>query len=203
MQHTHTPHTEQPIGFGRHDCLPFPPLGCLDEAEIDGGYWVGKYFALQIGDALVLYDDGGMPTDLTPAEAIALDRLENAGSTHSQVNEFLAQMRHALSSEQRARDAMEQAPLTPRTIEQRTAWAWHIHLLKLQGDALAALLARIAETVKASFSGASDKIEASTAAPPPRAAARVGARAIASITLVPRILAQRPIDGPRHAGRAC
>jgi hypothetical protein len=198
MQTTH----EHPIGFGRHDCLPFPPLDCLDEAEIDGGYSVGKYFAIQIGDALVLYSDDGMPTGMSVAEAIAADKMEDAGCDATHVHQFLAEVRHANAESERASRDLADIPTTPEQLGMRAAYAWYINLLKRQGDALAALLASIAAAVKASFSGSADKIEASTAAPPPRAAARIGARSIASITLTPRILSQRPIAA-RAARAGC
>jgi len=112
MQTTH----EHPIGFGRHDCLPFPPLDCLDEAEIDGGYSVGKYFAIQIGDALVLYSDDGMPTGMSVAEAIAADKMEDAGCDATHVHQFLAEVRHANAESERASRDLADIPTSSRAI---------------------------------------------------------------------------------------
>ena len=173
-----------------HSELHAPPFDCLSDEEKDGGRWVGDYYITQICGEDVVYAEDGLPTYLSVAEAIAISRL---GDDALHAHEFLAKVRHANAGLDQARRELAKTPATPLHVAMRAAWAWRIIMLQSQGDALAALLARTAAVVKASFSGASDKIEASTTAPPPRASDLVGARPIASITITPRVLSQRPI----------
>ena len=184
---------DQTVGFGRHECLPYPQLSCLTDAEIDGGRWIGsKYFALQFGTDLVIYDEDGVPTDLTLDEAVALAELDVAGCGEEQVHKFMNQSRWARDSKALARRGIDQMPASPSSLEMCAAYAWYIKILSEQGDALAAKLLSLGKIVFQGFKSAAAVSNIVVAALPVRPAALIGGRALAALTLTQRLLAQRP-----------
>lgn len=174
-----------------------PPFDALSEVEQASARQIGDLFVVRVGDEEKVYTQDGFISNLSVAEAIAIEKMGEGKDGH----EFLAQVRYFDEEYRRAQRELDLIPVTPRTLEARASWAWHIKILLGQGDALAGLLRRLAETVSAARSLFGDEQEVEVRTQPTRPTARLGARLIASVMLTPRILSQRPIIGP-HARAA-
>ena len=213
------------IGFGRNDCLPCPPLHLRPEEELAAGYVLGDDHI--VGD--FAFDSSGCPTcSRQEAESeharrtreeeqdAARDRGMGALTRRVFGRRWLPRTTARIDAARREEEAARARAVLAQFNESEAA-AVVAPRARIVADLAGALSRRIAQVADAGIARASvaqsDAVAASqdeeigseidsaaaaiTDSPP---LPKVHGRLIAATTLTPRILSQRPIAAPCHAG---